>query len=124
MVQQDSRDDHLRLGLGDIDNGATHAANEDHAALGLTGHQVTSNRGGKQVGAIHIDRKELAESINGVVSGLEVLGEASRGHKVVNLAMTGEDISNASINTVWVRDVGKVSSDFGGPVGEKVVSHC
>lgn len=48
---------HLRLGLRNINNGAAHAANEDHAALGLALHQVASNRGSKQVGAVYIDGK-------------------------------------------------------------------
>lgn len=76
---------------------------------------MASHRGGKEVGAIHIDSKELAETINGVVRGLEVLGEASRGHKVVNLAMAGQDLLNAGIHAILVGDVGIVGSDLGGP---------
>lgn len=68
---------HLRLGLGDIDNGTAHAADEDHAALTLTSHQVTRDSSREQVGAVHVDSEELAHAVEGVISGLEVLGEAS-----------------------------------------------
>lgn len=76
---------------------------------------MASHRCGKKVCAIHIDSKELAKTIHGVVSGLEVFGEASRGHQVVNLAMTGQDLSDAGVNAILVRDVGVVGSDLGGP---------
>lgn len=101
--------------LRNIDNGATHTANKDHAALGLALHQMTGDRGSKQVGAIHIDRKQLAHALNGVVGGLEVLTEAGAGHKVVNLAVLREDLGDAVVDAVGVGDIGKVSSDFGRP---------
>lgn len=101
--------------LRDIDNGAAHAANKDHATLGLTLHQVTGDRGSKQVGAIHIDRKQLTHALNGVVGSLKVLAEAGAGHEVVNLAVLGEDLGDAVVDTVGVGDIGKVSSDSGGP---------
>lgn len=105
----------LRLRLRDIDNGATHAANKDHAALGLALHQVAGDRGSKEVGAVYIDRKQLAHAVNWVVGGLEVLTEAGAGDEVVNLAVLREDLGDTVVDAVGVGDIGKVSSDSGRP---------
>lgn len=63
---------------------------------------MAGHRHGEQVGAVHVDGKELAEAVNGVVGGLEVLGEAGRGHEVVNLAVAGKDLVDAGFHTVRV----------------------
>lgn len=98
----------LRLGLRDVDNGARHAANHDHAAVALALHEVAGDRGGKQVCAVDVDGPQLAHAVDGVVDGLEVLGEAGRGDEVVDLAVGGEDLGDATVDRVGVGDVGVV----------------
>lgn len=113
-----------RLRLRNIDNSTAHAANKDHATLGLTLHQVAGDRGSKQVGAVHIDREQLAHALNGVVSGLEVLAEAGAGDEVVNLAVLREDLSDAVVDAVGVGDIGEVSGDPGRPAWETWSALC
>ena len=43
------------LGLGDVDNRAGHAPNEDHAAFRIPLHQMPGHAHGKVVGSIDID---------------------------------------------------------------------
>lgn len=74
---------------------------------------MAGDRGSKQVGAVHIDRKQLAHAVNGVVGGLEVLTEACAGDEVVNLAVLRENFGNAVVDAVGVGDIGKVSGDSG-----------
>lgn len=106
------------LGLGDVDDGAGHAADHDHAARALTRHEVAGDRGGEEVGAIDVDGPELAHALDGVVDGLEVLGEAGRGDEVVDLAVGGDDLGDAGFDGLGVRDIGVVGCDFGDAVRE------
>lgn len=107
-------DGYVRLGLGHIHNGAAHAADEDHAALGLALHEVASDSGGKQPGAIDVDGIKLAHTVDGILGGIEVLGEAGRGYEVVNLAMLSNDVGNTGVDALLVGYIGVVSSDLGG----------
>lgn len=63
------------LGLGNVDDGAGHGADHNHAAGGLTLHEVTGDGGGEEVGAVDVDSPQLAHAVDRVVDGLEVLGE-------------------------------------------------
>ena len=104
-----------RLRLGHVDNGARHAADEDHAAGALSRHQVAGDRGGEEVGAVDIDSPELAHTIDGVVDGLEVLGEAGRGDQVVDLAVRCDDLGYALIHGLRIGDISIVCRDLGDP---------
>lgn len=68
-----------RLGLRDIDHGAGHGANHDHAPFGLSVHQMTGNAGCEEVGAVNVDAPELLHTIIGVGDCVKILGEAGRG---------------------------------------------
>lgn len=103
----------LRLGLGHVDDGARHAADHDDATRALALHEVASDGGGEEVGAVDVDSPELAHAINGVVDGLKVLGEASRGDEVVDLSVGSEDLGDAGLDGLGVRDVGVVGGDLG-----------
>lgn len=46
---------YLRLGLGNIDDSPAHAANKNHAALGLALHQMAGDGGSEEVGAVNVD---------------------------------------------------------------------
>lgn len=116
--KEKAQEENSRLGLGYVDNRAAHAADEYHTALGTTVHQVTGNGSGEEVGAVEVDSEQLAHTLDGVVDGLEVLGEPSRGHKVVNFAVLGEDFSQTGVDAVEIRDVGVVSRDLGDPASE------
>lgn len=70
---------------------------------------------GKQVRAIDINSEQLAHALNGVIDCLEVLSEASRGDEVVDLAVRGQNIGQASVDTGGVRYVGVVCCDLGDP---------
>lgn len=101
----------IRLGLGNVDDGTRHGADEDDAAVGLALHQVAGNGGGEEVGAIHIDGPELAHALNGVAHGIEVLGEAGGCDEVVDAAVNADDVGNALVDRLRIRDVGVVSGD-------------
>lgn len=107
-------DEYVRLGLGHIHNGTAHAANKHHAALGLALHEVASDRVGKQPGALDVDGKKLAHTVDGVLGGVEVLSKAGRGDEVVNLAMLRKDVGDTGVDTLLVGDIGVVGSDLGG----------
>lgn len=113
--QQTVKTKHLRLGLRHVDDGAAHAANEDHAALCLALHEVAGDGGGEEVGAVDVDGEQLAHAVDGVVGGVVVLGEARGRDQVVDLAVLGEDVGDAGADRVRVRHVGVVGGDLGGP---------
>lgn len=110
------------LRLGHIDNGARHAADHDHAARSLALHEVAGDRGGKEVGAVDIDSPDLAHAVDGVVDGLEVLGEPGRGDKIINLAMSLDDLGNTGLDGLGVGNVGKVSRHLGDALGVGVLA--
>jgi hypothetical protein len=64
------------LGLRHVDDSATHASNEDNATRSLALHKVTSDSGSEEVGAVDVDTPELSHTVDGVLDGVEVLGEA------------------------------------------------
>lgn len=101
------------LGLGHVDDGTGHAADQDHAAVALALHEVAGDGRGEEVGTVDVDGPELAQAVDGVVDGLEVLGEAGRGDEVVDLAVGGDHLSDARLHGLGVRDVGVVCSDLG-----------
>lgn len=75
------------LWLWNVDNRATHAANHDHATRNFALHKMFRNTNSEEVGAINIDTPELLDTIVRVRDGVKILSEASRGNKVVDLAM-------------------------------------
>lgn len=103
------------LGLRDVDDRTAHASDEDHAALALPLHEVPGNGGSEKICSVDVDAPELAHPVDGVVDGLEVLGEAGRGDEVVDLAVLGQDLGYAGVDRGWVRDVGVVGCYFGKP---------
>lgn len=113
VCKSKERGENLRLGLGNVDNGARHAADQDHAATRLAAHEMASNAGGPEVGAIDIDGPQLAHAVDGVVDGLEVLGEAGRGDEVVDLSVGLDDLIDAGLDGIWVGDVTVVSRHIG-----------
>ncbi len=64
---------------------------------------------GKQIGAVDIDAPELPHAVDRVGDGFKVLGEARRRDQVVDPAVLGDDLGNASLDTGLVGDVGVVS---------------
>lgn len=69
----------VRLGLGNVDNGTGHGPDHDHGAGSIALHQVSGNAGSEEVGTVDVDGPKLAHTVDGVLDGLEVLGETSRG---------------------------------------------
>lgn len=53
---------------------------------------------GKQIGAVDVDPPQLAHAVDRVGDGLKVLGEAGRGHEVVDLAVLGHDLGDAGLD--------------------------
>lgn len=109
------------MGLGHIDNGTTHAADEDHAAGGLALHQVLGDGDSEEVGAVDVDAPQLAQAVDGVVDGIVVLGEASTGDQVVDLTVLRDDAVDAGLDTIRVRNVSVVSRDLGDTGGAGVL---
>lgn len=109
-----SKETHSRLRLRHVDNGAAHAADEDHAALCLALHEVAGDGGGEEVGAVDVDGEQLAHAVDGVVGGVVVLGEAGRRDQVVDLAVLREDVGDARGHRVRVRHVGVVGRHLWG----------
>lgn len=99
--------------LGNVDDGTRHASNEDNASRALALHQVTSDRGSKEVGAVNVDGPKLANAVNGIFDGLKVLGETSRGDKVVDLAVGLDDFCDTGLDGVLIANIGVVSGDLG-----------
>lgn len=93
---------HLRLRLWYIDNATTHTTDEDHAARRLALHEVSRNLSCEQVCAVDVHAPKLAQTVDRVVNGLEVLGEAGACHQVVDLAMLLDDLVYAALNTILI----------------------
>ena len=110
----------LRLGLRNVNDGTAHATNEDHAALGLALHQVPSDGGGEQVSAVDVDGPEFAHAVDGVVGGLEVLGESGRGDEVVDLAVLLDHAGDAVLDRPLVGDVAAMGGHLGDPRGRQI----
>jgi hypothetical protein len=74
---------------------------------------VASDGGCEEVGAVDVDSPELAHAVDGVVDGLEVLGETGGCDEVVDLAVSCNDLGDASLDGLGVGDVGVVGGDIG-----------
>lgn len=84
--------------LGDVYDGTGHASNEDNASRALALHQVTSNGGSKEVGTVNVNGPKLANTVNGVFDGLEILGETSGGDEIVDLAVSLDDLCDTGLD--------------------------
>ena len=102
-----------RLRLRHVDNGAGHGADHDHGALGLALHEMPSDLAGEEVRAIDVDTPQLLHAVWRVCDGIEVFGEAGRCNKVVNLAVTLDNVGNDLLDRHVVGHVTVVSRDFG-----------
>lgn len=69
---------------------------------------MAGDGGGEEVGAVDVDGEELAEAVDGVVGGLEVLGEAGAGDEAVDAAVLGQDLGDAGPDALRVRHIGVV----------------
>ena len=103
------------LRLRDVDNSAGHAANEDHCSRCLPLHQMFGNCNCKQVCTIHVDAPKLADSLDRVVDGFEVLGETGRRNQVINLAVLLDDFGDDGFYGLLGGDVGIMCGDLGDP---------
>lgn len=74
---------------------------------------MTSNLGGKEVGAVDIDSPQLSHAINWVIDGFKVLCEASGSDEMINLAMLLDNFSNAALDRFGVRHIGEVGCNSG-----------
>lgn len=105
------------LRLRHIDHSTRHRPNHDHAACGFTLDQVSSDSGSEEVCPIHVDSPKLLDTIERVGNGIEILGKASRGDQVVNLAMITYNFFNGRVDGVRIGDVGVVGGNLGSAVG-------
>ncbi len=112
---------HSRLRLWNVDNGTRHAANQDHTTRGIAVHQVLRNAGGEQVCAVDIHIPELAHALNGVVDGLEVLGEPGAGNQVVDLPVLLDHAINAALHGFGVGDICIVCRHLRNPHGTGIL---
>lgn len=74
---------------------------------------MTGDAGCEQVGTIDVDSPELAHAVDGVVNGLEVLGEARGSDEGVDLAVLLNDLCDAGVDGFGVGNIGVVSGDLG-----------
>ena len=86
---------HLRLRLGNVDNGTRHAPNKNHATLSLPLHKVLRDLDGEEVGPVDVDGPEAAHAVGGVLGGGPILGEAGGGDEGVYFFVRGEDVGDA-----------------------------
>lgn len=101
------------LGLRDIDNSTTHAANEDDATGSLALHEVTGDSSGEEVSAVDVDSPELSDAVDGVLDGVKVLCEAGRGDKVVNLSVGANHIRKNGFDRMLVAHYALLAAVFG-----------
>lgn len=83
---------------------------------------MLGDHGGEEVGAVDVDVPELAHTVDRIVDGLEVLGEAGRGDEVVDLAVLLDDVVEAGPDRGLVRHVGVVGGDLGHAGGARVLA--
>ncbi len=102
-----------RLRLRYIDNCSGHTPDKDHSTRRLTLDEVLRDADGEEICAVDIDAPELADPLDGVVDGLEVLGEAGGGDEVVDFAVLGDNFCDSGFDGFLRRDVGVVGSYFG-----------
>ena len=101
------------LRLGNINDSAGHGADHNDATGRLPLHKVLSNIDGEEVCAVDIDAPQLLHTVEGVVDGLEVLGEAGRRDQVIDLAVLGQDFGHGIAHGVGVGDVSVMGGDIG-----------
>jgi len=90
------------LRLRHIDNGSRHRANHHHRALGLPVQQVTSDFASEEVCPIDVHTPQLLHPVWRVCNGVKILGEASGGDEVVDLAMILDDIGDDGLDGLAV----------------------
>jgi len=73
---------------------------------------VLCHGNGEKVGAIDVNTPELANSVDRVIDGFKVLGEASRRDQIVYLAVLCEYLGNGFLDGFLGRYIGVVCSDF------------
>lgn len=66
-----------------------------------------------QIGSIDVDSPELLDTVKGIFDGVEVLGETSRSHQMIDLAVVCNDFGNRLVDRIRVRDIGVVGCNFG-----------
>lgn len=81
---------------------------------------MAGDGGGEQEGAVDVDGEQLAETVDGVVDGLEILSETGRGDQTVDFTLLSKDLFNTGLDALRVRDVGVVGSDLGEPLQKAV----
>ena len=77
---------------------------------------------GPEVGAVEVHAHQFVETVGGVCNGVEVLGEAGGGDKVVNLAVSADDLVEGASDRVGIRDITEMRSDFRFPTRKTMVS--
>ena len=102
-----------RLWLRHVDNGARHGTDHDHGAFGLALHEMSSHLAGEVVSAVNIDTPKLLHAVGWVCYGVEVLGEAGRCDKVINLAVVSDNVGHDLLDRHVVGHVTVVGGDFG-----------
>ena len=74
---------------------------------------MSCNLGSKQVSPVNVDAPELPDPIDGVVDGVHVLYETSRGDQSVNLVVVGgQDVGDARRDRSLGGDIALVSRDL------------
>lgn len=81
--------------------------------MGLARHQVLSDSDSKEVCAVYVDAPQLTHAINRVVDSIIVLGETGTGDEVVDLSVLLDDILDAALHRVGIRNIGVVGGDLG-----------
>ena len=83
---------------------------------------MLGDSGSEEVGAVDVDIPELAHAVDGVVDGLEVLGEAGAGDQVVDLAVLHENVVDAALHRLRVGDIRVVRRHLRHSHGARVLS--
>ena len=108
------------LWLGHVDDRSRHATDHDHATLGLSLHEMLGDSSSEKVGAVDIDTPQLLDTVVWVADSVKVLGETSRSHEVVNLAVIANDLLDGVVNGIGVGNIGIVGCDLGDTVRRSV----
>ena len=100
------------LWLRYIDDSTRHGPYHDHAPFLFSLHQMLRNCTGPEVGAVEIHAHQFVEAVGRVCDGVEVLGEAGGGDKMVHLAVRADDLVEGVSDRFGIRDVTEMRSDF------------
>lgn len=71
------------------------------------------NSDGEEICPVDIHAPELADAVNGVVDGFEVLGEACGGDEIIDLAVLLENLGDGGFDGFLGGDVGVMGRYFG-----------